>query len=101
MNQHQEDMLRGAVHDTGTLPTDAEQAEATRPPAANQIPTGTVGAAPEERAAILPRGPGDTTTTAGTTADTRGAEPATGAARDVERELSSEESRGPASEAAH
>ena len=54
MDQRQEDTLRGAVRDTGTLPTDAEQNEPAGSPAADQVPMGTVGAAPEERAAPPP-----------------------------------------------
>jgi hypothetical protein len=54
MDQRQGDPLRGAARDAGTLPTDAERAEPARSPAADQVPTGTVGAAPEERAAPPP-----------------------------------------------
>ena len=76
MDQRQEDTLRGAVRDTGTLPTESEQAEPAGPPRADLIPTGTV-----------------------TLAATRGVEPGAGATRsDVERDVSSEESRAPDSE---
>jgi hypothetical protein len=73
MDERQEDTLHGAVRDTGTLPTESEQAEPARPPTADLTPTGTVGAAPEERAATSPRVPGETA--AGSIAGTRGVEP--------------------------